>query len=94
MGNQRHARIYPKLVHQVQRSLRSGRTPAGRDAGFPVDTWTLRYVAVGGVGHWLWRAVDERRTVLDVFLPEHRETEAASAFFPHLWGKGARSGLI
>ena len=39
---------------------------------------------VGGVTHWLWRAVDEYGDVLDVLLQEHRDTEAARSFFMRL----------
>ena len=45
------------------------------------------HVDVGGVTHWLWRAVDEHGAVLDVFLQEHRDTEAAKSFFVRLLGK-------
>jgi transposase-like protein len=41
-------------------------------------------VDVGGVKHWLWRAVDEHGTVLDVLLQEHRDTETARTFFGRL----------
>ncbi|WP_412030574.1 IS6 family transposase [Deinococcus yunweiensis] len=41
-------------------------------------------VKVGGVKHWLWRAVNEYGEVLDVLLQEHRDTEAAQSFFVHL----------
>ncbi|CAM3622696.1 hypothetical protein DESA109040_17990 [Deinococcus saxicola] len=44
-------------------------------------------VDVGGVKHWLWRAVDEHGAVLDVFLQEHRDTEAARSFFHRLLGE-------
>lgn len=39
------------------------------------------HVKVGGVTHWLWRAVDEHGDVLDIFLQEHHDTEAARSFF-------------
>ena len=42
------------------------------------------HVVVGGVTHWLWRAVDEHETVLDVFLQRHRDTSAAMSFFQRL----------
>ncbi|MBB5363742.1 putative transposase [Deinococcus humi] len=42
------------------------------------------HVKVGGVTHWLWRAVDEYGSVLDILLQEHRDTEAAISFFTHL----------
>lgn len=41
-------------------------------------------VDVGGVKHWLWRAVDEHGAVLDVLLQQHRDTEAAKSFFSRL----------
>ncbi|BDP43809.1 IS6 family transposase (plasmid) [Deinococcus aetherius] len=45
------------------------------------------HVDVGGVKHWLWRAVDERGAVLDVFLQQYRDTEAARSFFARLLGE-------
>ncbi|GAA5512763.1 hypothetical protein Dcar01_01486 [Deinococcus carri] len=45
------------------------------------------YVDVGSLKHWLWRAVDEHGTVLDVFLQKHRDTEAAKSFFHRLLGE-------
>ena len=45
------------------------------------------YMDVGGVTHWLWRAVDEHGAVLDVFLQRHRDTEAAKSFFVRLLGE-------
>jgi len=33
-----------------------------------------------GVRHWLWRAVDEYESVLDIFLQHHRDTAAAKTF--------------
>ncbi len=42
---------------------------------------------VGGVTHWLWRAVNEHGIVLDVFLQRHRDTEAAQTFFIRLLGE-------
>ncbi|WP_272976188.1 IS6 family transposase [Deinococcus geothermalis] len=41
-------------------------------------------VKVGGIKHWLWRAVDEDGAVLDILLQEHRDTRAARSFFVHL----------
>ncbi|THF84404.1 IS6 family transposase [Deinococcus sp. KSM4-11] len=45
------------------------------------------HVEVGGVRHWLWRAVDEHGAGLDVFLQEHRDTEAAQSFLQRLLGE-------
>ncbi|GHF64544.1 IS6 family transposase [Deinococcus metalli] len=41
-------------------------------------------VEVGGARHWLWRAVDEDGTVLDILLQQHRDTQAARSFFTQL----------
>lgn len=51
-------------------------------------TWHLDEMAVkiGGTQHWLWRAVDEHGTTLDVLLQEHRDTDAAECFFRRLLG--------
>ena len=44
-------------------------------------------VEVGGITHWLWRAVNEHGVVLDVFLQRRRDTETAKAFFLRLLGE-------
>ena len=49
-----------------------------RSSRWPLDEM---HVKVGGVTHWLWRAVDEYGDVLDILLQEHRDTEAAKSFF-------------
>jgi len=41
-------------------------------------------VVVGGVVHWLWRAVNEYGEVMDVLLQENRDTGAAKRFFRRL----------
>jgi len=41
-------------------------------------------VVMGGVTHWLWRAVNEYGDVLDVLLQENRDTGAAKRFFRRL----------
>jgi len=52
-----------------------------RRAARPGRTWHLDEVAVrlGGRLQWLWRAVDEHGTTLDVLLQAHRDTAAAQA---------------
>lgn len=49
-------------------------------------TWHLgeMRVVVGGVVHWLWRAINEHGDVLDVLLQENRDTSAAKRFFRRL----------
>ena len=51
-------------------------------------------VDVSGVGHWLWRAVDERGSVLDVFLQAQRDTKAAKACFHRLLRGGDAPEVI
>ena len=41
-------------------------------------------VVVGGVVHWLWRAVNEYGEVLDVLLQKERDTSAAKRLFRRL----------
>ncbi len=41
-------------------------------------------VVVGGVVHWLWRAINEHGEVMDVLLQENRDTGAAKRFFRRL----------
>ncbi len=45
------------------------------------------HVVMGGVTHWLWRAVDEHGAVLDVFLQRHRDTSAATSLSQRLLGE-------
>ena len=40
-------------------------------------------VRIGGKQYWLWRAVDEHGTALDVLVQERRNAEAAERFFRH-----------
>lgn len=49
-------------------------------------TWHLdeMRVVLGGVTHWLWRAINEHGEVLDVLLQKHRDTGAAKRFFLRL----------
>ncbi len=51
--------------------------------------WHLDEVctSVDGVRHWLWRAVDEHGSVLDILLQRHRDTEAAKTFLTKLLGE-------
>ncbi len=69
------AKFGPELAHALRyRKPRRGRT------------WHLdeMRVVLGGVTHWLWRAVNEHGDVLDVLLQEHRDTGAAKRFFRRL----------
>ena len=48
----------------------------------PGDTWHRDEVQVKLTGrpHWLWRAVDQDGTVLDILVQERRTQEAAETF--------------
>jgi putative transposase len=68
-----------KFGTEYSEKLRRCETRRGR-------TWHLDEMAVkiAGRQHWLWRAVDEHGTTLDVLLQKHRDTEAAERFFRRL----------
>ncbi len=52
----------------------------------PGDTWHLDEVFVGinGVTHYLWRAVDQDGTILDILVQRRRDRAAAKKFFRRL----------
>ena len=52
----------------------------------PGDKWHLDeiFVKINGVGHYLWRAVDQDGVVLDVLVQRRREAVAAKKFFRKL----------
>jgi putative transposase len=52
----------------------------------PGDEWHLDevFVRIGGKLHYLWRAVDQHGTVLDVLVQSRRDTKAAKRFFRKL----------
>ena len=43
------------------------------------------FVRIGGVQHYLWRAVDQDGEVVDVFLQKSRNATAAKRFFKRLF---------
>ncbi len=42
------------------------------------------FVRIGGIQHYLWRAVDQDGEVIDVFLQRRRDSKAAKRFFRRL----------
>ncbi len=42
------------------------------------------FIKINGVQHYLWRAVDQDGDVIDVFLQERRDSQAAKRFFNRL----------
>ena len=57
----------------------------------PGDKWHLDevFVTINGSTHYLWRAVDQHGTVLDVLVQSRRNAKAAKRFFGKLL-KGLR----
>jgi putative transposase len=52
----------------------------------PGDTWHLDevFITINGKTHYLWRAVDQDGTVLDILVTSRRDTKAATRFFRKL----------
>src|SRR5215813_11641179 len=52
----------------------------------PGDTWHLDevFLTINGARHYLWRAVDQDRNVLDILVQRRRDTIAAKKFFRKL----------
>ena len=52
----------------------------------PGDKWHLDevFLRIGGKLHYLWRAVDQHGTVLDILVQSRRNTKAAKRFFKKL----------
>jgi putative transposase len=52
----------------------------------PGDTWHLDevFIRIGGMQHYLWRAVDQHGVVLDILVQEKRDGAAAKRFFRRL----------
>jgi putative transposase len=52
----------------------------------PGDRWHLDevFIKIGGKTHYLWRAVDQHGTVLDILVTSRRDTRAAMRFFRKL----------
>jgi putative transposase len=52
----------------------------------PGDKWHLDevFIKVHGKTHYLWRAVDQDGTVLDILVTSHRDAKAATRFFRKL----------
>jgi len=52
----------------------------------PGDKWHLDevFIKIQGKTHYLWRAVDQHGTVLDILVTSRRDTKAATRFFRKL----------
>lgn len=72
-----------KFGRQFAKDLR--RRPVARSGG----KWHLDEVVItiAGAKHWLWRAVDEERFVLDILVQSRRDTKAAKRLMRKLLKK-------
>jgi putative transposase len=52
----------------------------------PGDKWHLDevFIKIAGQTHYLWRAVDQQGTVLDILITSRRDAKAATRFFRKL----------
>ncbi len=60
------------------------------------DKWHLDEVVVriAGVQHWLWRAVDQTGTVLDILVQSRRDTQAAKRLLRKLLKRQCRTPRV
>ena len=70
----------------IKFGLKYSRRLKRRHQGFG-DTFFLDevFVKIGGIQHYLWRAVDQDGEVIDVFLQKSRNAKAAKRFFKRLF---------
>jgi len=71
-------------IHQWSRKF--GQTYANglrRRRARPGDKWHLDevFIKIAGKTHYLWRAVDQHGTVLDILVTSRRDAKAATRFF-------------
>ena len=57
-----------------------------RRRAHPGDKWHIDevFIKIGGKTHYLWRAVDQHGSVLDIPVTSHRDAKSATRFFPTL----------
>jgi putative transposase len=60
------------------------------------DKWHLDEVVIriSGVKHWLWRAVDQNGTVLDILVQSRRDTQAAKRLLRKLLKRQCRAPRV
>jgi putative transposase len=71
------------VVLQVRPNLRQWAAPVPSSPG---DKWHLDevFIKINGKTHYLWRAVDQQGTVLDILVTSRRDAKAAIRFFRKL----------
>ncbi len=87
MMAERGVRVSYDTIHQWCRKF--GVTYANglrRRRPRPGDKWHLDevFIKINGKTHYLWRAVDQHGTVLDILVTSHRDAKAATRFFRKL----------
>jgi putative transposase len=57
-----------------------------RRRAHPGNQWHLDevFITINGKCHYLWQAVDQHGTVLDILVTSRRDPRAATRFFPKL----------
>ena len=71
----------------LRRSLPARLTPTCSTHGPHTEFLTLPdevFLRIGGKQHYLWRAVDQHGTVLDILVQSRRSAKAAKRFFTKL----------
>jgi transposase-like protein len=84
---QRGIIVFPETIRQWCTTF--GQTYANarrRRRARPGDTWHLEevFITINGQRRYLWRAVDQHGTVLDILVTSRRDTRAAMRFFRKL----------
>ncbi len=51
-------------------------------------------ITISGVKHWLWRAVDQTGTVLDILVQSRRDTQAAKRLLRKLLRRQCRAPRV
>jgi putative transposase len=87
MMAQRGVIVSHDTIHQWSRKF--GQVFANelrRRRAHPGDTWHLDevFIKINGKTHYLWRAVDQHGTVLDILVTSRRDAKAATRFFRKL----------
>ena len=92
----------PRAVHTrpcasgASSSARRSRTRSGGRLPRPGDKWHLDEVEIkiAGKKHWLWRAVDQDGTVLDVLVQSRRDKRAAKRLLRKLLKRQGRAPRV
>lgn len=86
--------LFHRGIEVSHETIRTWCSKFGPDLAQAIRNYKPRYskvwhldemrVVIGGVVHWLWRAINEHGDVLDILLQKERDTRAAKRFFRRL----------